>query len=120
MIMNTAEYERLIALLKNCKAPAAVNCLERIQQKIPEYGLSSAIPANEAWDIYSRRKLWNESPSNPKRGCVSGYDQLMSLLPRGTDQKVKIHELKWTDTSILVFTDEEMAGYFGLLVIPQM
>jgi hypothetical protein len=44
----------------------------------------------------------------------------MSLLPRGTDQKVKVHDLKWADTSILVFTDEEMAGYFGLLVIPQM
>src|SRR6185312_1952084 len=107
MIMNTAEYERLIALLKNCKDPAAANCLKRIEQKIPEYGLSSAIPANETWDIYSRRKSWNESPSNPKRGCISGYDQLMSLLPRGMDQKVKIHDLKWPDTSILVFTNEE-------------
>ena len=44
----------------------------------------------------------------------------MSLLPKEAARKVNIHNLKWPDTQIIVFTDEETVGYFGLLVVPQM
>jgi len=120
MIMKTTEYKRLIELLKSCKDAAAVKCLERMEQEIPEFTLAGAIPANQVWDIYSRRKAWNESLSNPNHNRISGYDRLMLHLPRGTDQKVKIHGLKWEDTRIAVFTDGETTKYFGLLVVPKM
>ena len=118
--MDTIEYKRLMGLLKNSKDPMAVNCLERIQQEVPKCGCGSSVPANEVRDIYLQRKSWNESSVNPKRGRISGYEQLVSLLPKGADQRVKIHDLEWPDATILIFTDCDTVKYFGLLIIPKI
>lgn len=117
--MKDIEYNRLIALLMVSNEPAIMECLKLIQDSTPRHMVGEPIPANEVWDIYSKRKVWNESGSNPQRNRITGYDLLMVQLPKSSDQKVRIHALEWRDVTVMIFTDEKIDSLFGSLRSPK-
>jgi hypothetical protein len=103
--------------MRDSTEPAIMKCLALIQESKPEYAVGKAIPSSEVWDIYSKRQAWNESTSNPKRNRITGYKPLMKQLPRASDQNVRIHTLKWQNVTVVLFTDEKIARFFGSLRI---
>jgi hypothetical protein len=117
--MKDSEYNRLIALMKDSTEAAVMECLGLIQESKPEYAVGEAVPATEVWDIYSKRQAWNENTSNPKRNRITGYDPLMKRLPRAPNQNVRKHTLKWQNVTVMLFTDEPIASFFGSLRITE-
>ena len=117
--MKDIEYNQLIALMRDSNDPTVLDCLKSIKESKPEHSVGEAIPATEIWDIYSKRQAWNDSASNPKRNRITGYEVLMTRLPRASDQKVRVHALQWHDVTVMIFTDENIASLFGALRIPK-
>jgi hypothetical protein len=70
--MKDVEYKRLL-LYKASKDSSTMECLDLIQKANLGYIFGQAIPADEVWDIYSRRKAWNENASTSKRARISAH-----------------------------------------------
>ncbi|QPJ61829.1 MAG: hypothetical protein G3M70_08045 [Candidatus Nitronauta litoralis] len=103
--MKFLDKKRLIKLLSETSSLPNLNNLKEIEN----YEVTTGLSGRYVTEIYTRRF---ETAGND----YDGFSELINLLPKLSDEKIKIHTFDLNSKHLFFFTDPKTKTIYGSLI----